>query len=121
MSNQKIVAEQVQEDDGLTFRVGPPVVHPIPVEVVPVPLVVPTVCTEAKAETEDATDGTPVALPGPKDGQPGKEPMKILKIRVPTSTHAQVVALMESLGCVNESQIYRHVLHIGLKHIKRPR
>ena len=120
MSNQKIVEEQVQEDDGLTFRVGPPVVHPTPVEVVPVPLVVPTARTEVKAETDD-TEGTPVVPLGPKDGPPCKEPMKVVKLRVPASTHAQVVALMESFGCVNESQIYRHVLHVGLKHTKRPK
>lgn len=121
MIDRKIkLEEQVQEDVGLTFRVGPPVVLVTPAEAAPVPLVVPTARTEAKAETDD-TEGPPVVPPGPKDGPSSKEPMKILKIRVPTSTHAQVVALMESFGCVNESQIYRHVLHIGLKHIKRPK
>jgi hypothetical protein len=108
-------------DEGLTFRLGPPVVQATPARDVPVPSVVPTASAVPEAAPEGPAEVTPVVPSDPEDGAPRKEPMKVLKLRVPAPMHAQVIALMESFGCVNESQMYRQVLYVGLKHTRRSR
>src|SRR4051812_7768847 len=119
MSKPDTADEQVTEDhdEELTFGLGPPVVPPPPAETALAPSVAPSAPAQAGGPVE-VTAVVPMDL---MDSSARKEPMKIVKLRVPASTHAQVISLMESLGCVSESQIYRQVLYVGLKHTKRSR
>src|SRR5690349_11390071 len=125
--NQLCAADEpvIEDDDEeLTFRLEPLVGPTDPNVVRPSPAGVQPSSPEAAGAPEEPAAVPPVVSPGPAgpaEEAPRKEPMKIVKLRVPASMHAQIVALMNSLGCVNESQVYRQVLYTGLKHTKRSR
>lgn len=60
------------------------------------------------------------AAPAGADQSPEKDAaVHIVKVPMTTALHAEIVALKDHLGCLNNGEIYRHLVRLGLEQVRR--